>query len=147
MEHATYSAPTEWRSQDAPDAPEEEITLADTGKTTSETWEQSNQLDFIVIVTVCVFYVIIILLLSFSHRTYQSARLGWKKRNPRLHAKRLARQQRPQRPQLNRSAATRLGVPGVFSAENMNRLHTLGDMPQIPAHHIPRFRFSHRIYT
>ena len=47
------------------------------------------------------------------------------------------------RPAINRRAAERLGAEGVFSEENLDRLHRLGDMPQIPSPLVPRYRFRH----
>lgn len=147
MEHASYAEPITLTRQDDT---AEEITLAeDSDSTDTSSWEKTHQIQFIVVMVICAFYLIIILLLAFSHRTYQSARLGWKQRQATA-----ARPGRAPphagpaggrwRPAVHRSSATRLDMPGVFSAENMDRLHKLGEMPQLPAHFVPRFRFTSR---
>lgn len=156
MDQSTYGAPQVWtapsaeglsmaaaegasgepsrseREDTAPDAKPVGISLAESK---IGSWFSTNTIDAIIVITLSVFNLITLVLLATSYRTFRTVRGHL---NQQHSAGRVGRRQA-----INRRAAERLGAPEVFSEDNMDRLHRLGDMPKIPSHLIPRYRFRH----
>ena len=80
-----------------------------------------------------VFNLITIILLATSYRTFRTVKTYLQNRPVTSKSSH----------RVNVRTAERLGVPEVFGEDNLSRLHRLGDMPQIPPHLVPRFRFRH----
>ena len=101
----------------------------------SKSWFRENMIESIIIIVVSVFLFMTIILLGTSYRTY---RTGSRHLGQTGHMGELPR------PLRGRRTAARLGVPQVFSQHNLQRLHYLGDMPQIPPLLVPRYATRYR---
>ena len=133
QDEAKFGSPEVWKAPK-----EDEVTQTPTPTPASrprpvpedKTWFQMNQTDGIVIIVVSSFLLISLILLATSYRTYRVVA-------PYVRGARAAGEL--PRPLRGVRTAARLGMPEVFSQANISRLHTLGDMPQIPPVFRPRY--------
>ncbi len=138
MDDATYGKPQVWNTSDPPPAHEilpihvnEDSTSTEQDNSDDGNWFSRNTIDAIIVIVLSVFNLITIILLATSYRTFRTVKKY-------LNSRPVVRSRRA-----NHRAAEELGVPEVFGEENMSRLHRLGDIPKIPSHLVPRFRFRH----